>query len=485
MRELARTLKSGLLLTVFLRPPATTRMRPAGHFWVLVLLSVGLSVLRDRLLLAGEAADFYADGLQRDALSALLTLAGAALAAALYGQRVLTWTMAVLASAAGFWISLFLLAADTLAATMGWLDEPTAYALWLLACAWWWMVLARVLAALVPATPRLGRAMVASVYAAITISPFLWIDTVAYWYPSEGDTEAALAGGEQLAPRQVPGSAEALMYRQHEMVQAALDRLAPGTPGTTDAYLLAFGADGNEDVFRNEVLYAEQLFARRFGMRGRTLTLLNHPGTTGEVPLATLSNLRLALAGISARMDRSEDLLVLFLTTHGTEDHQLYVDLQPLPLDWITPDDLRAALDGAGIDWRVVIVSACYSGGFVDSLATPMSLVITAAAADRPSFGCGAEADLTYFGRAFLAEALNQTTSFTGAFELARERVGELERAEDFESSEPQMQIGALMAQKLGDFSARLPDSAAVEFQPPRSPAAHMCGPEGMQPCPE
>ena len=74
MREFARTLAAGLLLAAFVRPPAAWRMRPAGHFWALLLLSVGLSVLRDRLLLDGEPADFYADGLQADALAALLTL---------------------------------------------------------------------------------------------------------------------------------------------------------------------------------------------------------------------------------------------------------------------------------------------------------------------------------------------------------------------------------------------------------------------------
>ena len=156
MREFARTLAAGLMLASFVRPPNAWRMRPAGHFWAMLLLAIGLSVLRDRLLLAGEPADFYADGLQGDAFAAVLTLAGAAITSALYGQRVLTWSLAVHASAAGFWISLVLLAADTVLHSIGWLDEATQEALWLAGCGWWAMALVRMLAALLPATPLAG-----------------------------------------------------------------------------------------------------------------------------------------------------------------------------------------------------------------------------------------------------------------------------------------------------------------------------------------
>jgi hypothetical protein len=473
MKGLLRTLGAGLLLALLAKPPASWRVRPASHFWWLLLPAVGLSVLRD-FLLRVEPSSFYADGVQGDALGALLVLAAAAAIGAWSGQRVLTWSLAVLASAMGLWISALMLAVRLGLAQWELLDADAEWGLLLATCAWWLLGLLRLLATLLPGWRWWRQAGAAALAATLTMAPFLAIDPARYWY-SDGD------GAEETPARQVPGSAEALMYRQPAMVEQALARLAPGTPGVTDAYLLAFGADGNEDVFRNEVDFAQSLFAQRFGMQQRTLVLLNHPDTTAHTPLATLSNLRLALAGIGARMNRDEDLLVLFMTTHGSEDHQLFVDLKPLPLDWIDPADLRSALDDAGIDWRVVIVSACYSGGFIEALATPMNLTITAARADRPSFGCGADAELTYFGRAFLVEALNHTTSIPIAFELARERVLALELADDFDASFPQIDIGALIGQHLASWESQLAPAAPVAFVPAVPKTA--CG-KDKEPCP-
>jgi hypothetical protein len=457
MKGLLRTLGAGLLLALLVKPPAAWRVRPASHFWWLLLPTIGLSVLRDFLQRA-EPASFYADGVQSDALGGLLVLATAAAIGAWSGQRVLTWSLAVLASAMGLWISTFMLAVRLGLAHWELLDDATASILLLATAAWWLLGLLRLLAALLPGWRWWPRASAALLAATLTLAPFLAIDPARYWYSDYDDSEETT--------RQVQGSAEALMYRQQAMLEQALEQLAPGTPGVTDAYLLAFGADGNEDVFRNEVHFAQTLFAQRFGMQQRTLALLNHPDTTAHTPLATLTNLRLALAGIGARMNRDEDLLVLFITTHGSEDHQLFVDLKPLPLDWIGPADLRSALDAAGINWRVVIVSACYSGGFIEALAMPMNLTITAARADRPSFGCGSDAELTYFGRAFLVEALNHTTSIPVAFELARARVLERERADDFDASFPQIDIGALIGQHLQSWESQLPPAAPVAFVP-------------------
>ena len=120
---------------------------------------------------------------------------------------------------------------------------------------------------------------------------------------------------------------------------------------------------------------------------------------------------------------------------------------------------LREALDASGIRWRVIVVSACYSGSFIDELASPTTVVITASAADKPSFGCTNTAEMTYFGQAFFAESLRENTSFESAFKDASIRVTERESAMGFEPSEPQMVIGSLMETALPAFEQVLFDN--------------------------
>jgi hypothetical protein len=261
--------------------------------------------------------------------------------------------------------------------------------------------------------------------------------------------------------------AELVMYDQPRRMQEALAHLAPQTPGKTDLYFLAFGGDGAEDVFRNEAEYAQRLMEARFDAKGHTLALVNHPTTVDTRPLATWSNLDLALDGLEKRMDPDEDVLVLFLTTHGSADHVLLVDLDPLPLDQIGADDLADILTKRPFRWKVVIVSACYSGGFVDPLKNATTMVITAARADRSSFGCGSDADLTYFGRAFFAEGLNQSDSFKGAFGIARTLVEEWEDRDGEEHSEPQLASTPMIEAKLRSWREGITLGAPLPFAAP------------------
>lgn len=463
MRELTRTLGSGLLLCLCLPLPAAWRIRPASHYWWLLLPTVAISIWRDSLGM-GESTLFYLGALQTDALGILLQLGACFLLARVAGMRVLAWSAAVHAACASIWFTLMATGVWTALSALGWDSDRAQKGVQIALCAWWLLILLRLTVSLFVGRPLWRAAVAASLAAGLTLSPLLWLQPLRYWYPAY-PTEAD-NGDSATESRSVRGSAEELIYRQAAMVRNAVDRLAKGVPGQTDVYLLAFGGDGNEDVFRNEVEYAEQLFTERFGLRGRTLTLLNHPATTDARPLATFSNLKLALAGLATKMDRREDILVLFMTSHGTDDHQLFVDLQPLPLDWIQPEPLRAALDETGIDWRVTIVSACYSGGFINALESPMTLVITAARPDRTSFGCGADSEITYFGRAFLVDALNQTRSLAAAFELAKETVARREAEEDFKPSEPQISAGALIMPRLQSWADQLPPAPALAFVP-------------------
>lgn len=272
------------------------------------------------------------------------------------------------------------------------------------------------------------------------------------------------------ADRAKPGSAadpdQALLDRDHILLERDFSALLPQRPGKPDLYVLGFAGDGEENVFRNEVVYLKSLFERRFGAQGRVLTLINHPDSLRNSPeaLATYDNLYDSLARIGKIMDRDQDLLLLYLTMHGTEDHELAVQLQPMIEDWLTPEDLRIALGDAGIRNRIVVISACYSGGFVPALRGPDTLMVTAARADRASFGCGSESEATYFGRAWLVDGLNRTTNFIAAYDIASTFIARRERREDFEPSLPQIDVGARIGKRLQAWEASLAPGKPVAY---------------------
>lgn len=258
---------------------------------------------------------------------------------------------------------------------------------------------------------------------------------------------------------------ETLIERDRRLIADALANMTPQRPGTRDLYVLGFAGDGHEDVFRNEVLFLEQLAASRFDAGGRSLMLVNHPDSLEKVPrpLASLANLELALAGIGARMDPDEDLLLLFITTHGTPEHELVAELPPAVDEGITPEQLREVLDASGIRNRLVVVSACFSGGFIPALEGPDTLLITAAQADRSSFGCGTESDITWFGQAWLVDGLAGSASPIAAYDHAVGEVARRERIEGFSPSLPQIRVGARIARQLNAWLAG--------FRPGPSPA--------------
>src|SRR5262249_20718981 len=143
-----------------------------------------------------------------------------------------------------------------------------------------------------------------------------------------------------------------------------------------------------------------ELFRERFDAEGRTVELINNPKTATEVPIASATNLGRVLRHIGGLMNPEEDVLVLYLTTHGSDKHRLAVVNWPLALQDIDPPMLRRMLDESGIKWRVLAISACYSGGFIEPLKSETTLIMTAADAKSTSFGCGTESDFTYFGKA-------------------------------------------------------------------------------------
>jgi peptidase C13-like protein len=295
--------------------------------------------------------------------------------------------------------------------------------------------------------PRLAglsgwRAIVAAAVAALlVIGPQSTADVGARLWVAAGDDQANDSASASLA--------EQVLYAQSDQLEDGLDRIAPGRPGVTELYSIAFAGSGSEDVFLNEALGVNEIMADLFDTADRSIVLANSEKRPGETPFATVTALQRALATVADRMDEGEDILFLFLTAHGSPDHTLDVSLSPYRFEQVTPVKLRQLLDESGIRFRVIVVSACYSGGFVRTLASPDTMVITASSADRASFGCRNGRQWTDFGQAFFKEALPATGSFEGAFQRARDLIAQREKAAKLPASEPQIFVGDAIRERL------------------------------------
>lgn len=234
----------------------------------------------------------------------------------------------------------------------------------------------------------------------------------------------------------VADSLELGLLMQGRLLDEAIAAL-PASTAERELYALTLAGDGKQSVFMREAEYVAQLMRERFGAHG-SISLINHRDHLADRPLATRENLARAIQALAERSGE-EDLIFIYLTSHGSHRHELNLDLPRLQLADLPASELAALLQPLRERNKVVVISACYSGGFIPSLKDDKTLVMTAARADRVSFGCSEENDFTYFGRALFAEALGETDNLERAFELARERVAEREQNDGFEASEPQI----------------------------------------------
>lgn len=245
---------------------------------------------------------------------------------------------------------------------------------------------------------------------------------------------------------------------QQAVWQRSIDSLAPQRPKVADVYGIVFAPYADEDVFLRESTMVLDVLARRFDAAGRVLHLVNHASTLETNPWATPENLKRAVDAIAGRMDRERDVLVVYMTSHGASNFQLAARHWPLDVGSVEPRMLREALDAAGVRNRVIAVSACFSGGWIEPLSDDHTLVMTAADATHTSYGCGRLSELTFFGRAMWSEQLRQTHSFERAFAAAVPliRKREEEAGKDDGFSNPQIRIGEKIRPVLQALEARL-----------------------------
>lgn len=148
-----------------------------------------------------------------------------------------------------------------------------------------------------------------------------------------------------------------------------------------------------------------------------------------------------AIRGMTEVAGRAQRGCLLYFTSHGSPQAMVFGQVQRL-----TPTRMATMVrEMCGTRPTVLVVSACYSGIFVDGLAAPNRMIMTAARRDRSSFGCSADATYPYFDGCVI-ESLPTATDFIALANATRTCVKNRETAEGLTpASEPQVSIGSEM----------------------------------------
>ncbi len=416
------------------RLPQDSFVRSFDQLLVLVLLNLLIWAGLDTLH-AETGAQLMLDGLYGWACYLLLGLFGCAIVAR--AQSRATDTRGLLVP---------VLSVAPYALVAFWLAGDTAFV-----AARRWTALLVGLIYLLVLSARAVRAAYGSVRFRTTLTAILIVLAAPWVLDSLGlDTRLWIPDDvqDQTDADDTAAEVEHLLYDQPERIAGAVERVLPSSGSGPSVFYVGFAGDGDQAVFKREALFAQTVFADHFGSGERSVELINDVDDRDSFPIASISGLTQTLRLLATHMNTEEDVLVLMLTSHGSRE-SLVVSNGTVPLLQLDPADLRQALDEAGIKWRVIIVSACYSGIFVEPLKTDGTLIATASDAGHTSFGCADDRDLTYFGEAFLKDSVPTTPSLEAAFKKASELIQHREGAEHLEHSNPQLYIGPTIRQKL------------------------------------
>jgi hypothetical protein len=240
----------------------------------------------------------------------------------------------------------------------------------------------------------------------------------------------------------------AVELSQPSLLEAEVKKLLPERKDTVDIYAIGIAGWSDQDVFIKELNGGLAALDKAVGLDRGTVRLINRADTTETLPVASRTNFASAVHAVAKIMNRDEDVLLIYITSHGGPTG-VGLRLTGAVSALLSPDHVASVLDREGIKNRLLIVSACYSGVFVKRLASLDSVVLTAADENSASFGCSNERDWTYFGDAFFNQNLGAGVSLEEAFESAKVRISQWEARDEAPPSNPQGFFGSSLAKKL------------------------------------
>ena len=231
--------------------------------------------------------------------------------------------------------------------------------------------------------------------------------------------------------------AETRLYNQQQSVSQALLNIVDQDPSKIDMYFLGIAGDGRQEVFRRDVEFVNNLFDQQFGTQQRSLSLVNTRQVNVARPLATLKSIEQSLVALSEKMDPNQDVLFLFISGDASRDGELYLEQPGIALENISAAKLGALLAELPIQNKIVMVSSCFAGGFIQPLKDNGTMTIVASGKNKKIFNCGGVAEQSKFTHTYFKDYFSQSADFYQAFEGTRDSIAALEQQLGYAPSAP------------------------------------------------
>ena len=238
-------------------------------------------------------------------------------------------------------------------------------------------------------------------------------------------------------------ASEAVLAAQEFMMDRALDSLDDERPAVTDLYFVGFAPDAAHPGFVADVDNAQRAMDERWNTSGRSVVLVNSPLTVAERPFASVTHLRKVLLEIGDIIDPDEDVVMIYLAGSSRDDHSLTATNPPLELVALSAQGLRQLLDAAGIRWRIVVVSTCQAGAWIEALKDDETMVIASSGSEVRGADCMGGLASSAFGDAFFGNAMRRNDDIAHAFDAARRELT------DRRAAEPTMAVGPAIEEHL------------------------------------
>ena len=213
----------------------------------------------------------------------------------------------------------------------------------------------------------------------------------------------------------------------------------PAAPSQRWVAVLVAG-DGSLPVFDNATERMQALLEAAGTPAANIHRLSAAPAILARPHVQIATRLRV-VATIAHLQPAPGEACLVYLTSHGAHGPGVY--LAPRS-EFLSPTELDAALDaGCGSAPTVAIVSACYTGDFArPPMTRPNRIILTAASADRPSFGCGAGREFAYYDQCLLQSLADHPPDWPTVIATTGQRVSGLEQQESQTPSLPQSAVG-------------------------------------------